>query len=110
MPNLKTILTVGGLILGTATAVAALMSSIYCTKAEMAQVKEEVHTDMGKMRLNVAKANWEIPTMGTRIKNIERRQIQIGENITKLLIRLRVQPVEPPYLMPVPSSDKENIQ
>lgn len=104
--SLKTILAAGGLALGVATMVAGLMGSIYCTKAEMAEVKGEAKDDMSKVELKVvlrmAKADWEIETMATRIKNIEKRQIQMGENITKLLARLRVQPAEPPYLAPMP--------
>lgn len=101
--SLKTILTAGGLALGVATAVAALTSNIYSTKTEVAQVKEEVKAEMSDVELKTAQTGWKIQTLGARIKNIERRQIQMSENVTKLLVRFRVQPVEPPYLVPVPA-------
>lgn len=90
------------LILGVATAMAALMGTIYCSKAELATVKAEVKDDMGRVKLKVAETGWEIRTISTRVQNIEKRQIQMGENITKLLDRLRVRPVDPPYLKPLP--------
>lgn len=100
--SLRTILAAVGLAIGAATVVATIMSSVYCSKAELAMIKEEMTKDMTKVEFKVAKAEWQDEVMVTRIKNIERRQIQMSENITKLLMRLRVQPVDPPYLAPMP--------
>jgi hypothetical protein len=101
--SLKVMVAAVALAMGVASTVAALMGSIYCTKSDLAVVKELVKDDIADVKLKVAKADWKDQTMATRIQNIERRQIQMGENLAKLLARLRVQPVDPPYLSPMPA-------
>ena len=90
------------LVLGVATVMAALMGTVYCSRAELAQVKEEVKEDMSVIKLKVAQTNWKIQTMQAQVENVERRQEQMGENIVKLLIRFRVRPVAKPVLKPLP--------
>jgi len=89
--SFKLMIAAGGLVLATATSVAALMSNIYATKAEVAE-----------LNLKAERTSWKAESMATRIQNIERRQIHMSENITKLLARLRVPPADPPYLTPMP--------
>lgn len=94
--SLKLMIAAGALALGVATAVAALMSNIYATKAEVATVN-----------LKAERTGWKVESMATRVQNIERRQIHMSENITKLLARLRVPPADPPYLVPLPRPPME---
>lgn len=100
--SFRTMVATGALVVAVAVAVAALMGYIYPTKAEVALVKEEVKDDIAKHKIEATELKWEVKSMATRVRNIERRQIQMGENLTKLLDRLRVRPVDPPYLTPMP--------
>lgn len=101
--SLRTLVATGALVLATASAMAALLGSVYCSKAELAMVKEEVKDDIAAINLKVVDTKWKGEIIAVRVQNIERRQIQMGENLTKLLNRLRVRPVDPPYLTPIPS-------
>lgn len=112
--NAKLIIAIISLTITIGGILAAVMATIYCTKTELLNTKEALATSITDVKLAASKAqgadqvrDWKIQTIQTQVQNIEVRQIQTNDNIRKLLVRFRVEPVAKPKFKPLPDPPRE---
>lgn len=94
-----------GLIVTLVGAGGGILSRIYASKTEVAEVKEQLNDKIASTdtAAETKLQNWRIQTIEVKVENIDKRQQQTSENVVKLLDRFNVRPVEPPVMSPLPA-------